>query len=61
VIAEPREDHFGIALFSRLPLTNSGVVELGGAGVPSIATTIFIGGQQVFLLGTHPLPLGSAE
>jgi endonuclease/exonuclease/phosphatase (EEP) superfamily protein YafD len=61
VIAEPREDNFGIALFSRLPSTNSELIELGKAGVPSIATTIFVGGQEVFLLGTHPLPPGSAE
>jgi endonuclease/exonuclease/phosphatase (EEP) superfamily protein YafD len=58
-IAEPREDNFGIALFSRLPLTNSEVMELGRAEIPSIATTIFVGGEQIFLLGTHPLPPGS--
>ena len=61
VIAKPREDNFGIALFSRLPLTNSEVIELGKAKVPSIATTISVGRQPVFLLGTHPLPPGSAE
>ncbi len=61
VIAEPREDNFGIALFSRLPLTNSKVIELGEAEVPSIAATIAVGGQNVHLLGTHPLPPGSAE
>ena len=61
VIAKPREDNFGIALFSRLPLTNSELIELGKAEVPSIATTISMGGQPVFLLGTHPLPPGSAE
>ncbi|HEX7470002.1 MAG TPA: endonuclease/exonuclease/phosphatase family protein [Verrucomicrobiae bacterium] len=61
MIAKPREDNFGIALFSRLPLTNSEVIELGKAEVPSIATTISVGGQGVFLLGTHPLPPGSAE
>lgn len=60
-LAEPREDNFGIALFSRLPLTNSVVVEFGKAELPSIATTIAVGGQSVFLLGTHPLPPGSAE
>ena len=61
IIADPREDNFGIALFSRLPLTNSAVVELGKAEVPSIVTAITVGGQNVFLLGTHPLPPGSAE
>lgn len=61
VIAKPREDNFGIAVFSRLPLTNSEVVEFGKAEVPSIAATVAVGGQNVFLLGTHPLPTGSAE
>ena len=61
IVAEPREDNFGIALFSRLPLTNSEVIELSEAGVPSIAATIFVDKRTVFLLGTHPLPPGSAE
>ncbi len=61
VIAESREDNFGIALFSRLPLTNQAVVECGQAEVPSVVATITVGGQNVFLLGTHPLPPGSAE
>lgn len=61
VIAEPREDNFGVALFSRLPLTNSAVVEFGMSEVPSIAVTVTVEGQNVFLLGTHPLPPGSAE
>ena len=61
VIAEPREDNFGIALFGRLPLTNSAVVEFGMSEVPSIAVTVTVEGQNVFLLGTHPLPPGSAE
>lgn len=61
VIAEPREDNFGIAMFSRLPLTNRAVVEFGKAEVPSITATIMVGGQNIFLLGTHPLPPGSAE
>ena len=44
VIAEPREDNFGIALFSRLPLSNGEVVEFGEAEMPSIAATISAGG-----------------
>ena len=61
VLAEPREDNFGIALFSRLAWTNSEVIELGEAGVPSVAATLSVGGEAVFLLGTHPVPPGSAE
>jgi len=61
VIAESREDNFGIALFSRLPLSNMAVVEFGKVEVPSITATIAVGGQAIFLLGTHPLPPGSSE
>lgn len=61
VVAEPREDDFGIALFSRISLLNARVMELGDAEVPSIAAKIQVGGQDVFLLGTHPLPPGSSE
>jgi len=42
-------------------MTNCNVVELGGAGVPSIEATILVGNQQFHLLGTHPLPPGSPE
>jgi len=59
-ITVPQEDNFGIALFSRLPLTNSGVLEISGAEVPSIATEVEWSGARFFLLGTHPLPPGSA-
>jgi len=61
LVSEPREDNFGIALFSRVPLTTSEVVYLGSAEVPSIATTVEIGGRTVFFLGTHPLPPTTAN
>jgi len=61
IIGEARSDNFGIALLNRVPSTNSTVVYLGEAEVPSVRTTLFINGQTVTLLGTHPLPPGSAE
>ena len=60
-IKEAREDNFGIALFSRIPLTNPSVVELGEAEIPSLTAELELAGQKIFLLGTHPLPPGSAE
>lgn len=60
VIAEPRQDNFGIVMFSRMASTNGAVIHLGSADVPSIATTILIGGQQIFVLGTHSLPPADA-
>lgn len=59
-LAEPSEDNFGIALFSRIPMTNAAVLFLGLAGVPSMVTDFEVGGQRLHLLGTHPLPPGTA-
>ncbi|MBC8097513.1 MAG: endonuclease/exonuclease/phosphatase family protein [Akkermansiaceae bacterium] len=61
IIAEARSDNFGIAMLNRVAATNSAVIYLGEAEVPSIRTTLLINGQTVTLLGTHPLPPGSAE
>ncbi len=60
-LKEAREDNFGIAIFSRIPLTNTSVLELGEAEIPTLTAEIELGGQKIFLLGTHPLPPGSAE
>jgi endonuclease/exonuclease/phosphatase (EEP) superfamily protein YafD len=60
-IAEPRDDNFGIALFSRFPLDSAESVELGEAGVPSLLATASIGSTRVRLLATHPLPPGSEQ
>lgn len=61
IIAEARSDNFGIALLNRIASTNSAVIYLGEAEVPTISTTLLVSGQPVTLLGTHPLPPGSAE
>lgn len=61
VLAEPREDNFGIALFSRRPLINDKVIRLGSASVPSLVSELRVGTNSVLLLGTHPLPPGSSE
>ncbi len=34
-VSRPREDNFGIALFSRIPFEESEIVELGEAGLPT--------------------------
>jgi endonuclease/exonuclease/phosphatase (EEP) superfamily protein YafD len=54
-----REDDFGIALFSRIPLTNETVVDIGNTEVPSIIADIAVNEQTIHLVGTHPLPPGS--
>lgn len=56
VLAEPREDPFGIAVFSRYPLANARVEYLGQARVPSLIGTVRFTGQDVTLVATHPVP-----
>lgn len=58
---EPQSDNFGIALFSKLPLTNVEIHTFGPAGVPSVSAEVEIGGRRVVLVGTHPLPPGNAD
>ena len=59
-VSDCREDDFGIALMSRLPLTNATTMYLGSAEVPSVAAKVVFAGKLVTVLGTHPLPPGSA-
>jgi endonuclease/exonuclease/phosphatase (EEP) superfamily protein YafD len=60
-VVEPRDDNFGIALFSRPPLTNTSVIDVGTADVPSIATDVVLGSQSIHLLGTHAWPPSSSN
>lgn len=55
-VIEPRDDNFGIALFSREPLLALRVQHFGPAGLPSITATLSAGDRQLTLLATHPLP-----
>jgi endonuclease/exonuclease/phosphatase (EEP) superfamily protein YafD len=55
-VERPRDDNFGIALYSRLPFRNAGPQELGEAEVPSVVGRLKIGDKTLTVLGTHPLP-----
>lgn len=57
----PREDAFGIALLSKVPLKQSEVKSWGQYQLPSIVATIDYAGKPVTLLATHPVPPVSAE
>jgi endonuclease/exonuclease/phosphatase (EEP) superfamily protein YafD len=56
IVEEPREDNFGICVFSRLPITGSNVFHWGGAEVPSISCQVRVEDQTVTVIATHPLP-----
>lgn len=60
-VERPRSDNFGIAVFSRLPITDAEVLVLDAAGVPSIRAELSIAGRPLRLLATHPLPPVSAD
>ena len=55
-VAEPREDNFGIGLYSRHTLTEPTVLHLGEAGIPSIAAEVQIGATSLYVVATHPVP-----
>jgi endonuclease/exonuclease/phosphatase (EEP) superfamily protein YafD len=60
-VVVPRDDNFGVALFSRHPLTNVAIRAFGGAAIPSLLATASINGIATRLAGLHPLPPGTAE
>ncbi|EKD83043.1 MAG: Endonuclease/exonuclease/phosphatase family, partial [uncultured bacterium] len=60
-LAEPRDDNFGIALFSRLPFARSKVINLIGPGLPSILAVVKTEQGDLHILATHPLPPVSSE
>ena len=53
---KPRSDNFGIALLSRLPLSDVETIELAGVTVPAITATVEAPGGPLRLLTLHTLP-----
>ena len=54
-----REDNFGIAMWSRLPLASATHVDSPPLGYPTIIVTTRMGGTDLTLISTHPMnPLG---
>ncbi len=53
--SRPREDNFGIALFSKLPLDHL-KLRYFDSELPSIVGRIQWAGQSIHLVATHPLP-----
>ena len=60
-ITSPRDDNFGMAVFSRFPFTHSEIFELGGVAVPSLSVQMDLNDRPVTILGTHTLPPGGAD
>lgn len=52
----PRNDNFGIAIYSKIKLNNLETLYLGITDVPSIKCQIKLNNQSMSLLATHPVP-----
>jgi len=58
---QPREDNFGIGLFSKLPLSEDSISYIGNADVPSVVARINTREGILAIIATHPLPPGGAS
>lgn len=56
-IALPREDNFGIALFSKFEPTLKKIISIGISEAPSVVASYEINKKAITILGTHPVPL----
>ena len=52
----PRNDNFGIGLYSHWPIVNSEVLYLGDAKLPAIRADINVNGAVVAVIAFHPPP-----
>lgn len=52
----PQGDCFGMAIWSRLPLSETAVAREGAAGVPMLSAKTVVQQQLIQLLGVHPVP-----
>ena len=55
-VEEPRDDPFGIALFSKFPLDRTAVIASDPLGFPDIVARALIGGKRLNIISTHPMP-----
>lgn len=55
-LADPRSDNFGIAIYSKMPLEDVRLEDLGGTGLNAITTHIDLEDAKVELVIAHPVP-----
>ncbi len=60
-VLEPRDDPFGIALYSRFPLDATAVIESAPFGTPDLVATAVLDGARLRIISTHPVPPIGAE
>ena len=59
--AMPRADNFGIALFSKYPIVQSEIRQVGEVDIPSVIAELELPDGPLTVIATHPLPPGGAE
>jgi len=59
--AEARDDNFGIALFSRLPLKSISHFDSPPLGYPTIVASLDVGDEALRVVATHPMIPVSAD
>jgi endonuclease/exonuclease/phosphatase (EEP) superfamily protein YafD len=52
----PRDDNFGLALYSRVPLSDVELLQPSASATPSLLARLSWQGRELALLGVHPLP-----
>ena len=57
----PRNDNFGIAIYSKYPFESVKEITLGNSSIPSIMATFILTGNTITILATHPLPPANSE
>jgi endonuclease/exonuclease/phosphatase (EEP) superfamily protein YafD len=57
----PREDNFGIAIYSKYPLVRSEIRQVGEAEIPSVIAELQLPEGLLTVIATHPLPPGGRE
>ena len=55
-IAQSRKDNFGIALFSKRPLSRASIEYFGGVMLPCIVASVEVDGKPVSIVDWHVLP-----
>ena len=60
-VVQPRDDCFGIGLYSRIPFFNGTIIDTGPVGVPSVRAAIVTHLGKFVLLATHPVPPKNSE
>lgn len=61
-LRQPREGHFGLALFSRFPLSDQEVIAIGDSDNPTVRARVRLHDRPITVIATHPLPpLGAAQ